>query len=264
MRVVAKKSLGQNFLINPGVLAKVAAAAEINSGDVVLEIGPGTGNLTAVLGQKARRVIAIEKDRRLIEPLKAEFSGSPGVEIIEGDILKFRPEDLGLTAGNYKLVANIPYYLTSHLLRKVFEKWPAPGLIVLMVQKEVARRIVARPPDMNLLALSVQLFAEPKIFSLVSAGSFRPIPKVDSAIIRLTSLKNPLPAGKPQRILSVAGFGFRAKRKQLAGVLSEHLKVGRARIQEIFRLTGLKAEVRAENLSPNDWLQLVDNLDNRP
>jgi len=193
----AKKSLGQNFLINKGVLDKVVNSAELDKNDIVLEIGPGKGILTNKLAEKAGRVIAIEKDHRLIESLKEMFLtksvyGEPvesaiaeNVEIVEGDILKFDISRFKFKDSGYKIVANIPYYITSNLLRTIFEKWPTPKLIVVMVQKEVAQRIMAKPPHMNLLALSIQFYAEPKIISYVSKGSFRPQPKVDSAIVKL-------------------------------------------------------------------------------
>src|SRR3989344_5827810 len=150
-----KKSLGQNFLINQGILDKIVSAAELCPDDTVLEIGPGTGNLTKPLSEKAGRVIAIEKDRRLIEDLKEKFKNS-NIEIIEGDILKldirklFENCKLKIENYDYKVVGNIPYYITSNLLKTIFEKWPKPKLIVLTVQKEVAKRIIAKPPDMNL------------------------------------------------------------------------------------------------------------------
>src|SRR3989344_1984409 len=195
MQIKPKKSLGQNWLINPRILDKITVAANISKKDLVIEIGPGTGNLTEKLAQKAGLVVAIEKDRRLIDILKGKFKNQANIKIIESDILtlgietlnengKFRIEDY-----HYKVVANIPYYITSRFLRKIFEEWPKPELIVLTIQKEVARRIMAKPPHMNLLALSVQYYSEPEIINYVSKGNFRPIPKVDSAIIRLIPKK---------------------------------------------------------------------------
>ncbi len=153
--LVAKKSLGQNFLINEGVVARIVEAAEVGATDTILEVGPGTGNLTAALVAKAGKVIAIEKDTRAILPLREQFVDLP-IHIVEADALKINPQDLGIKAGEYKIVANLPYYITSHFMRTVFQDWPRPTTMVLMVQKEVARRIVAKPPEMNLLALSVQ------------------------------------------------------------------------------------------------------------
>ena len=184
-----KRSLGQNFLINQGILDKIVRAAEVGPKDTVVEVGPGTGNLTRKLSEKAKRVVAVEKDHRLIEELKEKFKNS-NVEIIEEDILKLKAESLKLKVGEYKIVANIPFYITSHFLRTVFEEWPKPKLIVLTVQKEVAQRIMAKPPHMNLLALSVQFYSSPTIIGYISKGSFRPMPKVDSAIIKLVPKKD--------------------------------------------------------------------------
>src|SRR3989344_38037 len=146
-----KKSLGQNFLINPHILDKIVSVAEITKNDTVIEIGPGTGNLTKRLAEKSKRTIAIERDRELIPILKENLKDYTNIEIIEGDILKLNPTALlRYCATSYKIVANIPYYITSHLLKTVFEEWPKPELIVLTIQREVAQRIMAKPPHMNL------------------------------------------------------------------------------------------------------------------
>lgn len=242
-----KKSLGQNFLINQGVLEKIVAAAELTSDDVVLEIGPGTGNLTKLLSEKADRVIAIEKDNRLIDDLAQKFK-TTNVEIVEADVLKLLRSDLDrLLQGPtlYKIVGNIPYYITSHLLKIIFEEWPRPELIVLTVQKEVAQRIVAKPPNMNLLALSVQLYAEPKIISYVSKGSFRPMPKVDSAIIKLIPKKD-THHPKIESALKLARKAFAGKRKQLQNTLSEIN----------FESLRIDPRSRPEELGVSDWLKI--------
>ncbi len=237
MNIIPKKSLGQNFLINPRILDKIIAAAEINSNDKVLEIGPGTGNLTAKLVESAGKVIAIEKDHRLIEVLKEKFK-TPNIEITEDDILKFQPTTHNLQPTTYKVVGNIPYYITSHLIRTVFEEWPQPQLIVLTIQKEVAQRIVAKPPHMNLLALSVQLYSDPKIVSYVSKNNFKPQPKVDSAIIKLT----PSPKSDKEtieKVLVLAKKAFAGKRKQLKNTI------------------GINSTARPEELSLSDWINIV-------
>jgi 16S rRNA (adenine1518-N6/adenine1519-N6)-dimethyltransferase len=204
--IPAKKSLGQNWLVNTGVLDRIVAAAEITPGETVLEIGPGQGALTEYLVAAGANVIAVEKDHRLIEPLRERF---PNIHLIEDDILTWKPALSGL----YKVVANIPYYLTSHLIRVILEQWPLPSLAVMMVQEEVARRIMAAPPDMNLLALSVQLYAKPELIMRVSRGSFRPIPDVDSALIKLTPI--PYDPNENKRILALAKKFFAHKRKQM-------------------------------------------------
>ncbi len=267
MKLFPKKSLGQNFLINQGILDKIVQAVEVGPEDIIIEVGPGTGNLTEKLAKGAGQVIAIEKDSRLIELLKEKFKGS-NVEIIEGDALKvdignLLPTSISKAYGsrvNYKVVGNIPYYITSSLLRTIFEKWPKPRLIVLTVQKEVAKRIVAKPPEMNLLALSVQFYSEPKIIGYISRGSFRPMPKVDSAIIRLTTNDRQPATEESQRFFKVAKAGFSGKRKQLVNNLSKNFGIIREDLLKIFEKSGLKHNVRAENLSLNQWLILSKRL----
>lgn len=243
MDIKPKKSLGQNFLINAGILEKIVAAAELDPNDAVLEVGPGTGNLTKLLSEKARRVIAVEKDHRIVDELKNKF---PFIEIIEEDILQFKPSEHDLIEKGYKIIANIPYYITSIFLRTVFEKWPRPKLIVLTVQKEVAKRIVAVPPDMNLLALSVQFYAEAKIVGYVSRGSFRPMPKVDSAIIKLTTYDRPL-ITSPEKLFKIAKRAFAGKRKQLKNTVGS----------ELLEKAGIKTSLRPEELSLEDWLKIA-------
>ncbi len=167
-----KKFLGQHFLKNKKILEEMARAAELSKNDVVWEVGPGTGTLTEVLVLRAKKVIAVEKDRELIPLLQEKFGGRKNIKIIYGDILKFDMAALKLK--NYKIVANIPYYITSRFLRLFLSETKfRPKLMVLMVQKEVAERICAKPPRMNLLALSVQAYAEPEIIRRVSKNFFR-------------------------------------------------------------------------------------------
>lgn len=253
-----KKSLGQNFLSNPRILDKIVNAAEIKKDDIIVEVGPGTGNLTKLLSHKAGRIIAIEKDRRIIDELRSIFSNS-NVEIFEGDALKFNPKDMGLRTGSYKIVANIPYYITSNFIRQALEIWPRPKLIVLTIQKEVSQRIIAKPPHMNLLALSVQYYAEPKIISYISKGNFYPAPKVDSAIIKLITREKQLTTDS-EKLFKIIKAGFASKRKQLSGNLSKHLKISKERVLEIFNVLNLKETVRAENLNLDDWIKIADSL----
>src|SRR3989344_2057421 len=188
------KGLGQNFLIDKNILEKIIESADLKSGDTVLEVGPGIGTLTKELAQKAGKVIVVEKDQKMIEILKETLavfsaqggsaSGGKNIEIIQGDILKLSPKPY--TLNPYKVVAKIPYYLTSPLIRKFLEQENPPQEIILMIQKEVAQRICAKPPNMSLLAVSVQFYAEPKIISFVPKSCFLPAPKIDSAIIKIT------------------------------------------------------------------------------
>ena len=258
LSITPKKSLGQNFLVNPRILDKIVAAAKISKEDVVLEVGPGTGNLTKKLAEKAGKVIAIEKDRRLIQELKNLFRGKKNVEIIEGDILKILPTTLNTQHSKYKIVANIPYYITSRFLRTVFEKWPKPKLIVLTIQKEMAQRITAKPPRMNLLALSVQFFAEPKIIGYITKENFRPRPKVDSTIIKLAP-KEKLPTDNHEKFFKIIRAGFSQKRKLLISNL-EKLAVNKNKLAEIFKKTEINPKSRAENLSIENWIKLTKIL----
>ncbi len=256
MKVTAKKSLGQNFLINPHILDKIISAADIKKDDIILEIGPGTGNLTKELAEKASQIIAVEKDRHLVSMLKENFKNSPNVEISEDDVLKIKPVHYGLQEKRYKIVANIPYYITSNLIRKILEEWPQTKLILLMIQKEVAQRIVAKPPHMNLLALSVQYYTEPEIIGFVSKNNFRPVPKVDSAIIKLT----PKPAIRNTKLFNLMKMGFSEKRKQLAGTLAKKLGQSKEGIASSLQKAGIEIQARPENLSIEDWQRLSDLL----
>jgi len=184
------QKLGQHFLKNKIKLKKIVDALELESGDVVIEIGPGHGELTKeIKNQKSKiKIIAIEKDSSLVELLEKKFSEDKNIKVVEGDALKILPsliENSKLKIENYKVVGNIPYYITGFLFRLIGELENKPNIIVFTIQKEVAERITAEPPRMNLLAASVQFWAEPKIIGYISKKDFRPVPKVDSAIIRL-------------------------------------------------------------------------------
>lgn len=256
----AKKSLGQNFLVNPGIVAKIVIAADLSPDDTILEVGPGTGILTAALAASGARIIAVEKDRRLIEDLEARFSAAQ-IEIIEGDILEFDPTAHDLTDGGYKIVANLPYYITSHFLRVIFESWPQPALAVVMVQKEVTRRIMAKPPDMNLLALSTQYYAEPELVSYVSKGSFRPEPNVDSAVVKLMPrTTHALPAEKEELFFNIIKAAFAGKRKQLINTLPDALGKTKEETAAILTGAGIEPQTRPEQLALADWLNLTKTL----
>lgn len=247
IRVQAKKSLGQNFLVNEGVLSRIVQAAAVSQGDTILEVGPGTGALTERLAATGAQVFAIEKDKRLIKPLSEKFAGFSNVHIIEGNILEGGPPSQVRTP--YKVVANIPYYLTSHLLRVMLEQWPSPSLAVLMVQHEVARRMMSKPPDMNLLALSVQLYATPSLVMRVSRGSFRPMPEVDSAVIRL-EIEPIADKSENEKVLEIAKKAFGQKRKQLkASIPSEQLVKA-----------GIEPSARPQVLTANQWKAIASGL----
>lgn len=241
-------------------MTKIVASAELTPEDTVLEVGPGTGNLTRALLATGARVIAVEKDHRIIEDLNAEFSAAQ-IEIIEGDILEFKPSKHGLIEGEYKIVANLPYYITSHFIRTVFEEWPQPSSMVLMVQKEVAKRIMAKPPEMNLLALSIQYYAKPEIITQVSRGSFRPMPAVDSAVIRLTPrTEYSLPVEKEALFFSILKSAFGGKRKQLINTLPTIIGKNKQGTAELLTQVGLSPQTRPETVDMAHWLILVNSL----
>lgn len=239
IHVTAKKSLGQNFLVNPHVLDRIIEAGAIVGQDIILEVGPGTGALTERLASTGARIIAIEKDQRLIEPLRLKL---PTVDVREADILDFDIAALGVKVGGYKIIANIPYYLTSHLIRNALESWPMPSLMVLMVQEEVARRMMAKPGDMNLLALSVQLYGTPSLIARVSRNSFRPVPDVDSAVVKI-EIHPSADRDANERILAIAKKSFGQKRKQLKASIPA----------ETLERAGIAPTARPQDLSVDQW-----------
>ncbi|OGF74884.1 ribosomal RNA small subunit methyltransferase A [Candidatus Giovannonibacteria bacterium RIFCSPHIGHO2_02_FULL_46_20] len=268
-----KKKFGQHFLSNRSILETMVRAARITKRDTVLEIGPGMGSLTERLAKYAKKVIAIEKDRDLIPLLKEKFATTPNVEIIEGDILKifnaqfpiFNQESIkqfpgikslkhSLKIKNFKLkiVANIPYYITGRFLRFVFEQKTLPSSVVLMIQREVAERIVGNPSTRrgvkeSLLSLSVKVYGTPKIIRVVPRGAFNPPPKVDSAIIAIENIsdawfiKNSI---KPADFFAILKRAFQNKRKMLKNSLHD-------------TNTTKFATRRPEELSLNDWADLL-------
>ncbi|NMB92476.1 MAG: ribosomal RNA small subunit methyltransferase A [Parcubacteria group bacterium] len=260
-----KKRLGQVFLKKKSFLQKIIQATEIKPNDLILEIGPGTGVLTAAILQTGAKVIAIEKDPRLVKFLENRFKNTPNLQIIQGDIRDIlNPKQLSChsrISGNlkdYKVVGNIPYYLTSHLIQLLLELKHQPKVIVFMVQKEVAQRIVAQPPQMNLLTVSVQFYAQPKIICFVPKSAFWPQPKVDSAIIKLSPRS--FPQEQKDQFFKIIKAGFSHPRKLLISNLSQNLKMSKKQLQEIFFKLNLPLNIRAQNLTLKDWLNLTNFL----
>lgn len=257
-----KKSLGQHFLKCRWVVSTLIKAAQINRDDTVLEIGPGTGVLTSELAKIARYVIAVEKDEHLAASLKQSMEKCGNVEIAEGDILKifsYIIHSYKLQAHSYKLVSNIPYYLTSRLIRLLLEAKHKPEIIALTIQKEVAERINAKPPHMNLLAVAVQAYGTPKIIKKVPAECFRPKPKVDSSIIVISDisdnffLKNNISETK---FFEVVRYAFSQKRKTLLNSLS-HYYEAKPRIENILERETIKKTARPQELSLEQWAHIV-------
>jgi len=263
-----QKLLGQNFLIDKKTLKKIIDAADLSPKDLVLEIGPGTGILTQELAKKAKRVIAVEKDRKMVEILEQESKEYDNIEIMQGDILeilkiKNQKSKLQFKNKKYKIVANIPYYLTSNLIRRFLESSEivTPKAMVLMVQKEVAERICAKPPDMSLLAVSVQFYAKAEIVGYVSKKAFWPVPKVDSAIIKIA----PLIYADRKKIdadlfFKIVKAGFSQPRKQLLNNFANGLKIKKDLIQNWLLKNKIGPTRRAETLSMQDWINLYNSF----
>lgn len=267
----AKKSLGQNFLKSKAALSAIISAADIKPEEIVLEAGPGKGALTTSLLQKARKVIAVEKDDRMIPFLTEIFQkeiAQKKLEIVHGDILEFDLESKIPSSQSYKIVANIPYYITGQFIRKFLTEKNRPEKMVLMLQKEVAKRIVAADKKESILSLSVKMYGQPKYISTVKAKDFSPAPKVDSAIILIQSLpteKDQSPGknhsrenetNEKEKILGLIKKGFQHKRKMLAqniGIPTEK-RVG------IFAQINTNEKIRAEDLSLEQWKKLYQIL----
>jgi 16S rRNA (adenine1518-N6/adenine1519-N6)-dimethyltransferase len=252
------KGLGQNFLIDRNILNKIVDSADIKPEDIVLEVGPGLGTLTQELAQRAKQIIAVEKDDTMIEVLKETLKDFNNVEVINTDILGYK-----LQVQNYKVVANIPYYLTSPLIRKFLEDKNQPTEIILMVQKEVAQRICSIVPKMNLLAVSVQFYATPKIISYVSKSCFWPSPNVDSAIIKITPRGPSSTRGgrastdSPENFFKVVKAGFSHPRKQLQNNFGVELKMEKDQVAKWLMQNNIKPNQRAQTLSIEDWISLT-------
>jgi 16S rRNA (adenine1518-N6/adenine1519-N6)-dimethyltransferase len=255
----ARKRLGQHFLTDSGVLHKITRAAEISPQDTVIEVGPGLGILTAELLPLAGRVIAIELDDNLAAALKDKFRQSVNLTVINEDILKLDPATLLVETGatSYKVVANLPYYITSAALRYFLEASPRPTIMVVMVQREVARAITAPPGDMSLLALSVQLYGKPQIISRVPAGAFYPVPEVESAVLKVTLYPQPvIPAGEITGFFRLARAGFCAARKQIMNSLTQGLDIPKDGIISLLAKADIDSRRRAETLNLMEWARL--------
>jgi len=252
----ADKKLGQNFLQDPLALESIASAAEIQPTDTVLEVGPGLGSLTRYLAVAARQVIAVELDTNLIPPLETITKPYNNVHIVHGDILKISPKEL-IHTPDYLVVANIPYYITSAIIRHLLENGLKPRRIVLTIQKEVAERICAQPGDMSLLALSVQVYGQPRVAKRIPANAFFPAPKVDSAVLCVDTY--PSPKIQPELIntfFKLTKAGFSQKRKTLRNSLSSGLHVTTVEVEDLLTKAEIDPKRRAETLSIDEWQRL--------
>ncbi len=296
-QIEPKKSLGQNFLHDEGLLGRIVAAADLVPDDQVLEVGPGLGALTRVLARSVRRVVAVELDGRLLPVLESELSEAGNVELVHGDVLELDPADWFVAP--FVVVANVPYYITGAILRHLLGGRPRPRRLVLTVQREVADRLTARPPAMSLLAVSVQYYGRAKLVSTVKAGAFWPRPEVDSAVVRIDveerhlggagsqgsggagentaedPLPNPLPEGEgaispaspfqdtdEARFFRVVRAGFSEKRKQLKNNLRQ-LGLSDDEIAAALAGAGIDGRRRAETLTVGEWEGLTQAINTR-
>ncbi|OGZ61476.1 MAG: ribosomal RNA small subunit methyltransferase A [Candidatus Spechtbacteria bacterium RIFCSPLOWO2_01_FULL_46_10] len=259
-RIRPNKLLGQNFLINESVAGSLVETAGIGKNDTIVEVGPGTGTITKLLAEHAGRVIAVEKDRRFIPILKEELKALKNIEVVNDDILGFNPARYEIRDMRYKLVGAPPYYLTARLFRHFLQDTPVqPVLIALIIQKEVAQNIIAKPPDMNLLAVSVQLYGESKIEKIIKKGSFWPSPRVNSALITVKNIQKPQNVDEKE-FFKIVRAGFASPRKQLTPNLVSGLKISRIDSKNLLESAGIAPSARAETLVVGDWLNLYTKL----
>jgi 16S rRNA (adenine1518-N6/adenine1519-N6)-dimethyltransferase len=252
--VAPNKSLGQHWLRDRDTLAYIADAADISPTDTVLEIGPGLGTLTSELLRQAGRVVAVEFDSELARKLPGQFPGK-NLEVINQDILTF---DLSQLPAGYKVVANVPYYITSKIVKLLMTAENKPATVVLLVQKEVAERLAAHAGDMSILAVSAQVFAEVELGDTVPASMFTPPPKVDSAVVTLRTRSSSLVNDTDEKdFFRLVKAGFSAKRKKLRSSLSGGLGISKDQAAEFLAKTGIAPDSRAEDLSIEQWRSLL-------
>lgn len=256
--VTPSRKMGQNFLIDRAVLAGIVAAASVRSGETVIEVGPGLGILTAALAEAvgaSGHVIAVELDKRLAEYLQTAYTDAPQVTILQHDILRTTPNDL-VGPMPYQVVANLPYQITAAAFRHFLESPHPPERMTLLVQREVAERIVAMPPEMSVLAIAVQFFAVPRIVLSVPPEAFVPRPAVHSAVLSLAVVVPPLPPERWRGFFALVQAGFGAKRKQIHNSLVERLRLPRETVSALLAAAGIDAMRRAQTLALDEWLAM--------
>jgi 16S rRNA (adenine1518-N6/adenine1519-N6)-dimethyltransferase len=265
-----KKSLGQHFLKDRSVPPRIVEGAGVEAGDCVVEVGPGLGVLTEEIARRldpgrGGKLVAVELDGSLLPVLEERFGGSPHVSFVHSDVLDVPPQEL---AGEraYKVVANLPYYITSAVLRHFLEAEMKPLSLTVMVQREVAERMVAKPPDMSLLAVAVQFYGKPKVLFRVPPGAFKPPPKVDSAVVRIDVYapgENPVAVGNEKGFFRVVRAGFGQKRKQLGNTLATGLDLPKDSVASILIEAGVEPSRRAETMSLEEWGRIYGLLETK-
>ena len=258
----ADKDLGQHWLTDELILQEIVDFADISAEDVVLEIGPGTGTLTDVLAETGADILALEFDSTRASALHKKYADKAGgqIRIKEGDIRKY---DLAALPEKYKIVANIPYYLTANLCRKLVDDSHKPASATLLVQKEVAERIAAKPGQLSLIAVLLQLWYEIELGPLVAAEFFTPPPKVDSQVVRLSSRGKFMFDAEPEELYRVIKAGFSQKRKKLSSSLNHGLGTSKEQAAEALKRADIHDNARAQELSLQQWYKLTQTLDNR-
>lgn len=256
MALQNNKSLGQHWLKDRDILAGIADDAELNQDDFVLEIGPGLGTLTSEIFRRANRVLAVEFDAELARKLSGQFPGKQ-LEVVNEDILQF---DLSKLPAGYKVVANVPYYITSKIIQKLMTAENKPSTVVILVQKEVAERVAAGPGDMSILAVSAQVYAEARLGIEAPKEYFTPPPKVDSQVVVLETRDTPLVQPADERLFfRVVKAGFSAKRKKLRSSISAGLALNKQATDELLQAANVSPDDRAEDLSIDDWLRVMNH-----
>lgn len=257
-----KKSLGQNFLTNKAIVIDIVEGAHISDEDVVIEIGPGQGALTAELANQAKKVIAVEIDDRLIPELKKRFAFSDNVEIVHGDVLNMNIQEIiEENGGTYKLVANIPYYITAPIIRVFLEAKIQPKEMVLMVQKEVAERLCAEPGGLSVLGVSAQYYAKVSYLFTVDKSEFDPVPAVDSAVVNMTTYSCNIDKKQSQKFFRVVKIGFSAKRKTLCNNIANGLHRSKDDVKKILESCDISPNARAQELGIDAWKKLAKSLE---
>lgn len=250
-----EKRFGQNFLVDRNSVEGIIGASRLAKNETILEIGPGLGVLTQELAKKAGRVVAVEKDQKMVEILKETMGNLPNVEIIKDDALKIAPQQI---PGQFKIVGNLPFYITAPVIRKFLETdGLKPQSMTLVVQKEVGERICSAPPKMSILANSIQFYANAELISYVPKTSFWPQPDVSAAIIRITPLEKPRLIKNKDVFFKIMKAGFSQPRKQLINNLSGGLKIDKKKTEEWLKKNNIEPRRRAETLSIDDWLHLT-------
>jgi len=247
------KDLGQHFLTDENVLEKIVETADLGKSDIVVEVGPGIGIMTKELAKKAKKVYAVEIDPKIAEILSTVCIKYPNLKIVRDDIRNFNPKGIG----KYKVVANLPYYITSHVIRKFLEEKHKPEAMTVLIQREVAERICAKPGRMSILAVAVQFYGIPEIVDLVSPMAFFPSPKVYSAILKIKVFKEPVFSDiDPKIFFRLVRAGFGEKRKMLSNSMSGGLGIEKELAEKLLKGAGVEPMLRAERLSLDDWRRI--------